>query len=301
MLTCSHGGASAQPSGSYLRSCRNIRVDNDTLYASCRDKGGRYRDGSLGSVGSCAGEVFNDNGALRCSRGELPNGTYLRSCSRGRVEGDTLFARCNQIGSGARDASLADFKHCWSDISNVNGHLTCDQGDRPAPEGSYKQTCIQRMMSGVTLAARCMDSYRAFKTTSLDTSRCREPIQNRNGRLICGSVAQQPPPPPPAQGYSAVDVLNCQGSRRALVIWRSSAVNPNWVREGVASTSYQDNICPGTSTGLRVELADGANLIRALDTAVCGRDDPTIGNCIRGELNIIGRKGGPYVQYPFGP
>jgi Ni/Co efflux regulator RcnB len=54
------------PRGSYVRSCRDIRLEGDTLRASCQRGDSRWRDTSFRHAASCRGELFNDNGRLRC-------------------------------------------------------------------------------------------------------------------------------------------------------------------------------------------------------------------------------------------
>lgn len=58
------------PPGSYLRSCRDLRVDGNTLYASCRTKDGNWRNTSLYFY-NCTGDdlennMGNNDGRLAC-------------------------------------------------------------------------------------------------------------------------------------------------------------------------------------------------------------------------------------------
>jgi CVNH domain-containing protein len=55
------------PRGSYYETCRNIRVDGDTLRASCEKKNGKWRDTSLNNYRRC-NDIENINGKLRCNR-----------------------------------------------------------------------------------------------------------------------------------------------------------------------------------------------------------------------------------------
>ena len=54
------------PRGSYIRTCRDIRLEGDTLRASCQKNDSRWRDTSLKHAPSCRGQLINDNGRLRC-------------------------------------------------------------------------------------------------------------------------------------------------------------------------------------------------------------------------------------------
>ena len=74
--------ASAQPSGSYQQSCRNVRVRGDRLTASCTSPQGRYIRSSL-NLRSCRnGDIANVNGQLACNWSGNGNG-YGRGRDRG--------------------------------------------------------------------------------------------------------------------------------------------------------------------------------------------------------------------------
>jgi len=57
--------ARAQPPGSYLQTCRNVRVDHGMLKARCLDLRGRPRRTSL-FLPDCRGEIENVDGVLTC-------------------------------------------------------------------------------------------------------------------------------------------------------------------------------------------------------------------------------------------
>ncbi len=54
------------PRGSYARTCRDIRMEGNTLKASCPKNDSRWRDTSLKHYDTCQGQIINDNGRLRC-------------------------------------------------------------------------------------------------------------------------------------------------------------------------------------------------------------------------------------------
>lgn len=54
------------PRGSYSRTCRDIRIEGNSLRASCQKNNSRWKDTSLKNFGSCRGQIINDNGRLRC-------------------------------------------------------------------------------------------------------------------------------------------------------------------------------------------------------------------------------------------
>jgi hypothetical protein len=62
--------AAAQlPQGSYLRSCRDARLEGHTLVAVCRGITGSWERTVLPEIGRCVGDIANVDGALRCRRG----------------------------------------------------------------------------------------------------------------------------------------------------------------------------------------------------------------------------------------
>ncbi|XXX79584.1 CVNH domain-containing protein [Sorangium sp. So ce134] len=54
------------PEGSYLRTCRDVRVDRGSLHAMCKDRRGNYRRTRMVDYRRCRGDIENDNGHLRC-------------------------------------------------------------------------------------------------------------------------------------------------------------------------------------------------------------------------------------------
>src|SRR5258705_1485224 len=66
-LTCSGAPAANAPQGSYLQSCAEARVQDNTLHAKCRRANQTVADASLKLP--CTGKIDNLNGALRCVGG----------------------------------------------------------------------------------------------------------------------------------------------------------------------------------------------------------------------------------------
>ena len=64
------------PQGSYLGSCTNVRMEGRTLTAICRRADGREQRATLGDVNQCIGDIGNNNGVLRCNRGQAPAPGY---------------------------------------------------------------------------------------------------------------------------------------------------------------------------------------------------------------------------------
>ena len=71
-LLLSLGSIPAQaqmPGGSYLETCTNVRGFSDRIIAECRRVDGSWRRTVLNDVGSCSGDISNQNGRLDCARG----------------------------------------------------------------------------------------------------------------------------------------------------------------------------------------------------------------------------------------
>ncbi|MBC7924853.1 MAG: CVNH domain-containing protein [Bryobacteraceae bacterium] len=117
-LTCSKGDG-ALPGGSYKASCRNLNVEKNTLYATCRNVRGSWKEASL-PLGYCNYEIYNTDGALACT---LPYGTYQRSCRGARVVNGQLYAECKNRSGGWASTSVA--AACGRDLSNDDGRLKC--------------------------------------------------------------------------------------------------------------------------------------------------------------------------------
>ena len=60
------------PQGSYLSSCTNVRTEGGSLTAMCRKANGREQRTALQDFNQCIGDIGNDNGVLRCNRGQAP-------------------------------------------------------------------------------------------------------------------------------------------------------------------------------------------------------------------------------------
>jgi hypothetical protein len=64
---------------------------------------------------------------------ELPPGSYLRTCQDVELQGDTLVATCLRTDSSPQRTSLPRVQNCVGEIGNLNGALTCNYADSPAP------------------------------------------------------------------------------------------------------------------------------------------------------------------------
>jgi hypothetical protein len=56
------------PPGDYRRTCQNMRVEGNKLYATCQRFDGSWHDTSLSNVSQCRMPIANDNGNLNCPK-----------------------------------------------------------------------------------------------------------------------------------------------------------------------------------------------------------------------------------------
>lgn len=145
--------AQAQPNGSYLQTCRNISVagryrPDALLTADCQTKKGSWRESSL-YYKNCRGDIYNDNGTLRCQGGQagnpgsLPAGSWRASCRNAFLDAGTLHAECQTINRRWTDARLNMSACPWGPVVNNNGRLVCGGGwGGGGPGGGYFTTLI---------------------------------------------------------------------------------------------------------------------------------------------------------------
>lgn len=123
------------------------------------------------------------------SRAEGPGGSYRATCRHIKVRGDDLYARCQDSDGNYRDARLDHFRACESEITNLNGTLTCEREHNrwgQGPQGTYSQTCREIHAEGDTLFARCLSSNGDYISTRLEhIDRCNGDITNVEGQLQC--------------------------------------------------------------------------------------------------------------------
>jgi hypothetical protein len=54
------------PPGSYIATCKDVRLQGTTLHASCNDGKDRWLNAELRDANKCGGDIANHNGTLRC-------------------------------------------------------------------------------------------------------------------------------------------------------------------------------------------------------------------------------------------
>jgi CVNH domain len=122
-------------------------------------------------------------------RGTLPSGTYTETCRGMDVDRDRhrLEAECRQR-DGRWHVSRLDLRECDRGIVNNNGWLQCQlpQQTLRLPAGSYRESCRDFSVEKNHLGARCRRKNGNWQDTELDLARCKGPIRNDDGRLVCG-------------------------------------------------------------------------------------------------------------------
>lgn len=190
----------APPPGSYLRTCRDVRVPGGRdITALCETRQpGRFQATRLDDFRSCASDIANINGDLRCERRRPPPpppvvgppGSYQRTCNRLQFDRGILSAVCRTQNGEWRATSL-NVSTCQpgADIANINGRLTCPpRAARRPPPGSYMRTCRNIHVGPIgTLRAECRTMNGAWVAAALPPDACRpgRDIANINGRLVC--------------------------------------------------------------------------------------------------------------------
>lgn len=127
----------------------------------------------------------------------LPAGSYLASCAHCKVRHNKLKCICSKRNMRPQVSVLAHVDRCRS-VENNNGRLVCNEHKRyPLPFGSYQKTCINCHFNGYKLSCLCQNNHGHFdKRTSLPkVSKCRQGIENINGKLRCKRYRTRALPP----------------------------------------------------------------------------------------------------------
>ncbi|HYL09159.1 MAG TPA: CVNH domain-containing protein [Candidatus Acidoferrales bacterium] len=212
-LRCQKGGP--PPSGTYMQTCKDIRVHINTVSARCAGADGRWVDTSLNEFSRCAIGIANAGGQLQCARdaardgdrdrdrdrerdgyrdrppdrdqGWLPRGSYPQTCRNIHVRGDVLLAQCQATDGRWVEAVLDDFDQCTGEIVNDNGDLHCTKkAGWVIPAGPYTESCRDIHLHGDVLAARCetRDGRWVWSTLN-DWDTCAGEVVNVDGQLLC--------------------------------------------------------------------------------------------------------------------
>ena len=185
-LNCKRRAGKKPPSGSYQKSCKDIKVKDGKLKASCERTDGTWNNTKL-NYKKCKGDISNNNGQLTCKGqgGKVPKGSYRDSCKNSYVEGSMLYSNCKKKNGSWHKTSI-NYKNCNKDIKNDNGRLVCGGGNNSGyPKGSYKKSCKNLYMEGNILEADCKNDNGKWKHSSIKYKNCNKGIWNDNGKLRC--------------------------------------------------------------------------------------------------------------------
>jgi hypothetical protein len=143
-LTQSNANADNCASGSFTRSCNEIKCVGEEVHAKCKNISGSRVSTSLNNYASCDTDIANCNGQLRCTCGaDCPSGSYSRSCMCCAVyekynpqkeqSEKHLACLCKNKKGKYIDTTLTDYLSCKQNdqsvytIWNDNGSLKCDK------------------------------------------------------------------------------------------------------------------------------------------------------------------------------
>jgi hypothetical protein len=65
ILNCEASGV--LPPGSYIATCKDVKLLGTTLFATCNDGKDHWRSASFRDANKCSGDIANQNGTLRCT------------------------------------------------------------------------------------------------------------------------------------------------------------------------------------------------------------------------------------------
>lgn len=177
--------AGAIPPDSYQQSCGQISEQGRILTASCRNRTGSPQGTALADFKQCVGDIANDDGTLRCSRGiALPRGDYEASCEQVVIDGDDLRATCRTAAGYKAFTKLSGYRLCHGGIASVDGALVCRSSS--FPHGSFERSCAVTQVADSGFAAICRTRDGGHLSTTLaNAAACHGDIANDDGRLVC--------------------------------------------------------------------------------------------------------------------
>ena len=273
-LCATPGVAQSIPSGSYQQTCTDINVVNgSTLAARCQDTSGSWRSTRITNVQDCSGEIVNDNGSLRCSKGGngyynsgynggyqggyyqggyqngLPPGDYVQTCRNMRMDGNRLEGECRERDGDWRRTSL-DVGQCGSPIANDNGRLVCSQGGYGYSNGGYGYPGGYR--GGYQNGLPPGDYVQTCRNMRMDGNRLEGECQKRDGGWRRTSVDV---------GQCGSPIANDNG--RLVCGQGGYGYNNGYGYPGGYSGGYQGNIPPGTYTQTCRNIRTDGNRISA--------------------------------------
>lgn len=184
--------ASTVPSGEYLTSCINCRLDGDNLSCWCYSPKKKPSYSELMGASLCH-DIINYRGNLACRAPThaLPIGSYRDSCKQCHFDGRNLSCQCRAGNNTAwYPTTLMKTHRCNVDIRNIDGTLKCIKSWRRAkivPTGSYTKSCKRCQLEKRNILS-CYCNNPETRHTSYSRlfhpHRCLD-IENVGGRLTC--------------------------------------------------------------------------------------------------------------------
>ena len=179
------------PSRLLARAAATVLLTSCVLPLSDSDRSSTPYQGSSGGYdapygGSYGSPVGRDRTEYR--GGPLPSGTYTESCREMSVDRDRhrLEAECRRR-DGRWQLTRLDLRECDRGIVNNDGWLACPRQETVRlPAGSYRESCRDFSVEKNRLGARCRRKNGDWRDTDIDLARCKAPIRNDDGRLVCG-------------------------------------------------------------------------------------------------------------------
>ena len=120
---------------------------------------------------------------------------------------------------------------------------------------------------------------------------------------VCGLTKPlpAPTPTPTPQGFSRIDVLNCNSEERAVHLWTLDGATNTFAYHGTAPSLWKDGSCEfSNATPAKVPLPNGHPVFFiAVDpqNPGCGVNDPTVPFCQRSKFQVFGKADGPALAH----
>ena len=93
-LTCDRGTSSA-PAGSYLKTCHDVQVIDTSMTARCKRKNGTWISARLDGFDQCVGDIANNDGVLKCNKGQEVSKTCSGSAANSSYKAFTFGIKDN--------------------------------------------------------------------------------------------------------------------------------------------------------------------------------------------------------------
>ena len=230
------------PDSSYLQSCWDCRVSNETLRCTqCNRRNHSDLRAALDITYCDPVQIWNEDGELRCRpSADLPQGSYKASCANcypGTDEGSLHCSYCGRRDhSDAEGVNIAYGLCEEGSIWNDNGSLRCSL------RGSFAQTCSDIVWNTTIItSARCNDIHGNPQQVSVWAwTECGAPsdIANCNGELRCLPPATELP------AGSFQDSCFCCGLEGSMLT--GCYCNPRSGRAVAANDLNTANCVPGS-------------------------------------------------------